>query len=46
MSYKTGAKMLRAILESLSLDVMYTAENGVLLRIVEHFLIKLIDKSS
>ncbi|CCF78451.1 ATP-dependent protease ATP-binding subunit [Wolbachia endosymbiont of Onchocerca ochengi] len=28
MSYKTGARMLRAILESLLLDVMYTAGNG------------------
>lgn len=27
MSYKTGARMLRAILESLLLDVMYTARN-------------------
>ncbi|MDG7052926.1 MAG: ATP-dependent Clp protease ATP-binding subunit ClpX [Wolbachia endosymbiont of Alcedoecus sp.] len=28
MSYKTGARMLRAILESLLLDVMYTVGNG------------------
>ncbi|KLT23204.1 ATP-dependent Clp protease, ATP-binding subunit ClpX [Wolbachia endosymbiont of Armadillidium vulgare str. wVulC] len=28
ISYKTGARMLRAILESLLLDVMYTAGNG------------------
>ncbi|WP_168464220.1 ATP-dependent Clp protease ATP-binding subunit ClpX [Wolbachia endosymbiont of Ctenocephalides felis wCfeT] len=28
LSYKTGARMLRAILESLLLDVMYTAGNG------------------
>jgi ATP-dependent Clp protease ATP-binding subunit ClpX len=30
MSYKTGARMLRAILESLLLDVMYSAGNGEL----------------
>ncbi|MDD9332012.1 MAG: ATP-dependent Clp protease ATP-binding subunit ClpX [Wolbachia sp.] len=30
MSYKTGARMLRAILESLLLDIMYKAGNGEL----------------